>query len=86
MATLNNTSDEYIVVELARIADALKQLAAVAQQPTEPQSSVEIARNSKGATWCVKVYHRDPVEASTLAQGLYDQLAHRYGGAEQDRE
>jgi hypothetical protein len=61
-------------------------LAAVAQQPTEPQSSVEISRNSKGATWCVKVYAHDPVGASTLAQGLYDQLAHRYSGAEQDRE
>ena len=86
MLATHATSDEYIVAELARIADALKRLAAVAQQPTEPQSSVEIARNSKGATFAVKVYHRDPVEASTLAQGLYDQLAHRYGGAEQDRE
>ena len=64
--------------ELAAIADALKRLAAVAQQPVQPQSSVEIARNSKGATFSVKVYHPDPVEASTLAQGLYDQLAFRY--------
>jgi hypothetical protein len=71
---------------LARLTDAVKRLGALAQQSTEPQSSVEISRNSKGATWCVKVYAHDPVEASTLAQGLYDQLAHRYGGVEQDRE
>jgi hypothetical protein len=75
-----------LAAELAGLRDALARLAAVAQQPTEPQSSVGIARNSKGATWTVKVYHRDPVEASTLAQGLYDQLAHRYGGAERERE
>ena len=46
---------------------------------TEPLSSVEITRTSKGTTWSVKVYNREPVEASTLAQGLYDQLRHRYG-------
>ena len=65
--------------ELAAIREALARLAAVAQQPTQPQSSVEIARNSKGATWTVKVYGPDAVEASTLAQQLYDQLAARYG-------
>ena len=75
-----------LVAELAGLRDALARLAAVAQQPTEPQSLVEIARNSKGAVWTVQVYHSDPVEASTLAQGLYDQLAHRYGGAERGRE
>jgi hypothetical protein len=51
---------------------------AVAQQPTEPQSSVEIARDSKTAPWPVKDYHHDPGEASMLAQGLYDQLVSRY--------
>jgi hypothetical protein len=75
-----------LAAELAGLRDALARLAAVAQQPTEPQSSVEIARNSKGAVWTVKVYAHDPVEASTLAQGLYDQLAYRYGGAERERE
>ena len=75
----SDTSDEYIVRELAGIREALARLAAVAQQPQQPQSSVEIARNSKGVTWVVKAYHPDPVEASTLAQGLYDQLAFRYG-------
>jgi hypothetical protein len=72
----------YLVQELAGIHGTLKRLAAVAQQPAEPQSSIEIARNSRGACWTVKVYHPDPVEASTLAQGLYDQLAHRYGDQE----
>ena len=69
-----------VVAELAGIRDALARLAAVAQQPVQPpQSSVEIAKNSKGVTFVVKAYHPDPVEASTLAQGLYDQLAFRYG-------
>ena len=71
-----------LAAELAGLRDALARLAAVAQQPTEPQSSVEIARNSKGAVWTVKVYAHDPIQASTIAQGLYDQLAHRYGGTE----
>jgi hypothetical protein len=69
----------HLVEELASLTDAVKRLDAVAQQPVQPQSSVEIARNSKGVTWVVKAYHPDPVEASTLAQGLYDQLAFRYG-------
>ena len=75
-----------IAAELASLRDVIARLAAVAQQPTMAQSSVEIARNSKGAVWTVKVYDADPVQASTLAQGLYDQLAHRYGGAERERE
>jgi hypothetical protein len=75
-----------LAAELAGLRDALARLAAVAQQPAEPHSSVEIARTTRGATFTVKVYDRDPVEASTLAQGLYDQLAHRYGGTERERE
>jgi hypothetical protein len=75
MVTLAHGTD----AELAAIHDVLARLAAVAQQPSEPQSSIEIARNSKGATWTVKVYGRDPVEASSLAQALYDQLAARFG-------
>jgi hypothetical protein len=70
-----------LVVAVHTVAELARQ-----QPPTEPQSSVELARNSKGAVWTVKVYGRDPVEASTLAQGLYDQLACRYGGAERERE
>ena len=69
----------YLVEELARLTDAVKRLGALASQPVTPQSSVEIARNSKGVTWVVKAYHPDPIEASTLAQGLYDQLVFTYG-------
>ena len=74
----------HLVEELASLTDAIKRLGALAQQPVQPQSSVEIARNSKGVTWVVKAYHPDPVEASTLAQGLYDQLAFRYGQSTDD--
>jgi hypothetical protein len=81
---MTSTGDiTYLVAELAGIHDTLKRLAAVAQQPTEPQSSVEIAHTTRGATWTVKVHHRDPIEATTLAQGLYDQLAHRYGASQE---
>jgi hypothetical protein len=81
-----STTTTDLGAELASLRDAIARLAAVAQQPSEPQSSVEIARNSKGATWAVKVYARDAVDASTLAQGLDDQLAHRYDGADRERE
>ena len=43
-----------LVGELARLTDAVKRLGALAQQPVQPQSSVEIVRNSKGVTWVVK--------------------------------
>jgi hypothetical protein len=70
----------HLITVLAGIRDALARLAAVAQQPMQAQSSVELSKNPKGQTpVVVKVYHADPVEASTLAQGLYDQLAFRYG-------
>jgi hypothetical protein len=73
--------------QIEALREAIQRVGAVAQQPAEPQSSVEISQNAKGATQiAVKVYHRDPVEASTLAQGLYDQLAHRYGGTDRERE
>jgi hypothetical protein len=68
--------------ELASLTDAVKRLGASAQQPMQPQSSVEIARNSKGATWSVKVYDSDPITANTTAQALYDDLAARYGQPE----
>jgi hypothetical protein len=64
---------------LAGIRDALARLAAVAQQPQQPQSSVEIAHTTRGATWTVKVYSPDPSAASTLAQDLYNQLAECFG-------
>jgi hypothetical protein len=68
-----------LLEELARLTDAVKRLGALAQQPVQAQSSVEIARNSKGATWSVKVYDADPIAANTTAQALYDDLGARYG-------
>jgi hypothetical protein len=47
----------YLVEELARLTDTVKRLGALAAQPVQPQSSVEIARKSKGVTWVVKAYH-----------------------------
>jgi hypothetical protein len=63
------------------LTDAVKRLGALDQQPTtEPQSSIEIARSSKGQKqWTVKCYAHDAVSASELAQALYDDLAARYG-------
>jgi len=72
----------YLVEELARLTDAVKRLGALAQQPVPPQSSAEIARNSKGATWAVKVYDSDPITANATAQALYDELGARYGQPE----
>ena len=69
----------YLVEQLAAIADAVKRLAALAQQPSDPQSSVELVQNAKGATQiAVKVYHRDPRQAADTAQALYDELATTY--------
>jgi hypothetical protein len=51
----------------------------LATQPVQPQSSVEISRNAKGAAqWTVKAYAADAAAASELAQALYDELAARY--------
>ena len=74
-----------LLEELARLTDAVKRLGALAQQPAQAQSSVEIARNSKGATQvAVKVYGADPVDAATTAQGIYDLLVSRYGDAREE--
>ena len=72
----------HLVEELAALTDAVKRLGALAQQPVQALSSVEIARNSKGATWSVKIYDADPITANTTAQALYDNLAARYGQPE----
>ena len=83
MTTVDVTS--LVVEELARLTDAVKHLGAIAQQPVQPQSSVEIARNSKGVTQvAVKVYGADPAEAATAAQGIYDLLVSRYGDAREE--
>ena len=59
--------------------EAIRRLAAIAQQPAEPQSSVELTQNAKGVTQIVvKVYDRDPEQASATAQRLYDELAATY--------
>jgi hypothetical protein len=68
--------------QLESIAEALKRLSALAQQSNEPQSSVELVQNAKGATQiAVKVYHREPEQAAATAQQLYDELASRYNAA-----
>ncbi len=75
------TPDQHTVAELASIQAALAQLAAVAQQPAEPQSSVQIEQAAKPGSpprITVKVYSVDPVTASTTAQALYDNLVARY--------
>jgi hypothetical protein len=69
----------HLVEGLASLTDAVKRLGALAQQPVQPQSSVEISRNSRGATWSVKVYDCNAAGASELAQALYDELAATYG-------
>jgi hypothetical protein len=81
MPLMTNGNVTSLVEELARLTDAVKRLGALDQQPTtEPQSSIEIARNSKGqAQWTVKCDAHDAVGASELAQALYDDLAARYG-------
>ena len=74
-----------LLEELARLTDAVKRLGALAQQPVQAQSSVEIARNSKGVTQVsVKVDGADPAEAATAAQGIYDLLVSRYGDAREE--
>ena len=45
----------------------------------EAQSSVELSRNSKGASWSVKVFHSDPDAALATACRPYDDVAQRYG-------
>jgi hypothetical protein len=67
----------------APAASDLPNVAAVLANPA-PQSSVEISRNSKGATWTVKAYHLDPDVAMATACRLYDELAHRFGNAERE--
>jgi hypothetical protein len=62
--------------ELARFAAVLP----LAAPLPEPQSSVELTRNSKGASWNVKVFHSDPDAALVTACRLYDELAQRYAG------
>jgi hypothetical protein len=62
--------------DLARFTAVLP----LAAPAPEPQSSIEIAHNAKGAAqWTVKVYDRDPDAALATACRLYDELAQRFG-------
>jgi hypothetical protein len=73
--------DSYAMAELAGIHDALKHLAALAQQNPASQSSVEIEQLAKPGTppkCTVKVFHQDPGIAADRACELYDQLVARY--------
>jgi hypothetical protein len=46
---------------------------------TTGQSSVELVTDSKGMVKpSVKSYHRDPAEASRIAQTLFDELVIKY--------
>lgn len=68
--------------QVKALHEALAGLGGGLAHEERPQSSVEIARNSKGATWTVKVYHQDPETARNAATRLYDELAalYREGG------
>ena len=85
MIATNGTGDEYIVAELASIADSLKRLGAVAQQDQQPQSSVQIEQAAKPGQpprITVKVYAPMPAAAADMAQQLYDALVARYAASE----
>ena len=73
------STDGAVVAEsIAELRDALKALAAVAQQPTS-LSSVELGQTAKGATQVsVKVYSANPRGAAHEAQALYDELVAKY--------
>ncbi len=58
-----------------QLAEAIQRLTALAQQPAQPQSSVELNQTAKGATQvCVKAYAASADEAAATAQRLYDTI------------
>ena len=66
------TLDQHTAAELAGIRDALARLAAVAQQPSEPQSSVQIEQAAKPGLpprITVKVYAATPARRRTWPSG-----------------
>jgi hypothetical protein len=68
-----------LAADLAILRAEVQRLGALAQQSTEPQSSVELSQNAKGATQIVvKVYAPMPAAAADMAQQLYDALRARY--------
>ena len=75
------TSMEYATAELVGIHDALKRLAALAQQNPVAQSSVEIESFAKPGTppkITVKTFAATTDEAAAIAQRTYDELVARY--------
>ncbi len=81
MSVTNGAFDQYTADELVGIHDALKRIAATAQQEQAPQSSVQIEQAAKpGAPprITVKCYAPIPAAAANMAQQLYDQLIARY--------
>ncbi len=52
------------------------------QFTAEQKSSVKVTRNSKGYTWEVKVYDKDPDKALEKMIALELQLAEKYGQAD----
>ncbi len=62
-----------------QLAEAIQRLAALAQQPAQPQSSVELSQTAKGATQAtVKAYAASADEAAATAQRLYDTITGKY--------
>ena len=79
------TANGTTAAELAGIHGALVRLAAVAQQPADPQSSVQIEQAAKPGQpprITVKVYAPMPGAAADQAQQLYDALVARYAQTE----
>ncbi len=62
-----------------QLAEAIQRLAALAQQPAQPQSSVELSQTAKGATQVtVKAYAASADEAAATAQRVYDTITGQY--------
>jgi hypothetical protein len=65
--------------QIEALGEAVRRLGATAQQPGEPQSSIDLSQTAKGATQvAVKVYSSDAHQAANVAQELFDQLTGRY--------
>ena len=65
--------------KLAPVVSVVPEGAVAVFELTTGQSSVELVVDSKGAVKpAVKTYHRDPAEASRIAQELFDELVIKY--------
>jgi len=62
-----------------QLAEAIQRLAALAQQPAQPQSSVELSKTARGTTTVtVKAYAASADEAAATAQRVYDAITGKY--------